>query len=517
MNGQSGVSKSYWMKSAAVPKFQRLAQDIDDVDVCIVGAGISGLTTAYLLLGEGKTVVVLDDGPIAGGETERTTAHITNVMDDRYFEIERMHGKKNARLVAESQTAAIDKIESIVTEEGIACDFDRTDGYLFLSEKHSVELLEKELAMVLELGFVDVALVDRLPFGLVTPALRFPRQAQFHILKYISGLCNAIEKAGGLIHCYEHVSEIVDAELVHLRTSSGRTIHARNVVIATNSPISDWVKVHTKQAAYRTYVIGATVPTGSVETALYWDTDEPYHYMRLQPMDSPSKQMLILGGEDHRTGEKNDAEERFLRLERWLHMHVPQAGEVEYRWSGQVYEPEDGLGFIGRDPAHGENVYITTGASGIGMTHGTMSGVILTDLICGRVNPWAKVYEPTRKPLMAPVEFLKENLNSVAQYAKKLMPGEVDSADDIKPGEGAIIRRGLKQIAAYKDLDGKVHELSATCKHLGAAVCWNSCEKSWDCPAHGSRYDANGNVIDGPANSNLDPIGADEKKHKGVA
>ncbi len=512
MQEQSRASRSFWMATSEIPNFPKLSHDVDDVDVCIVGAGISGLTTAYLLLTEGKSVVVLDDGPIAGGETERTTAHITNVIDDRYFEIERIHGEEHARLAAESQTAAIHKIESIVEREQIDCDFARLDGYLFLSPNDSIELLQKELKALKRVGFAQVELVDQLPFGTAISALRFPDQAKFHILKYLTGLCKAIVREGGNIYSFEHVEKIEDAEMVTVHTSSGRSIRSRSLVVATNSPISDWVKIHTKQAAYRTYVIGLPVPIGSIPDALYWDTAEPYHYIRLQSTDSSELEMLIVGGEDHRTGEANDGGERYERLEHWTRQHFPQASAVEFRWSGQLYEPADGLGFIGRDPAHGANVFISTGASGTGMTHGTMSGILLTDLICGRTNPWAKVYEPTRKPLGAPVEFLKENINSVAQYAKKLMPGEVDSADDIKPGEGAIIRRGLKQIAAYKDLDGKVHELSATCKHLGATVCWNSCEKSWDCPAHGSRYDASGQVIDGPANSNLDPLDSKEDK-----
>lgn len=511
MDGQSGVTESFWMATAEVPVFEQMSRNIDTVDACIVGAGISGLTTAYLLLKAGKSVVVLDDGPVAAGETERTTAHLTNVIDDRYFEIERMHGRENARLAAESQTSAVNKIEQIVTEEGIDCDFKRIDGYLFLGESDDIKTLEKELETVEELGFVGVSMVPRLPFGLDRPALKFSRQGQFHVLKYVIGLCNAIKSMGGSIFCFEHVSKIEDGDTVVVHTKTGHTVKARNVVIATNSPITDRVKVHTKQAPYRTFAIGATVPAGSVETALYWDTEEPYHYMRLQPTYTPKLEMLILGGEDHRTGEENDGEERFARLERWMRINVPQAGEVEYQWSGQVYEPEDGLGFIGPDPAHGKNVFITTGDSGMGMTHGTMSGIILTDLICGRDNAWAKLYDPSRKPF----EYLKENLNTVAQYAKKLAPSEVDSPDDIEPGEGAIIRRGLKQVAVYKDLDGNILELSATCPHLGATVCWNSCEKSWDCPAHGSRFSACGEVIDGPANGDLKPVHDEEHRKAG--
>lgn len=517
MDRRSGKTDPYWTVSEAHPQGEPLTQDVSDIDVCIVGAGISGLTTAYLLLETGKTVVVLDDGPIAAGETERTTAHITNVLDHRYSEIERIHGRENARQALESHGAAVGMIETIVKLEDIKCDFQRLDGYLFLGENDSEDVIRKELETVHELGFTDVALVDELPFGLKRSALRFPHQAQFHILKYVRGLCEAIRKAGGSIHSFEHVSELEDGDMVTVVTDSGRSIQARDVVIATNSPVSDWVLVHTKQAAYRTYAVGAMVPSGSILTALYWDTEEPYHYVRLQATDAPMEELLIVGGEDHRTGQANDANERFLRLERFMQQYFPQAGSVKFRWSGQIYEPEDGLGFIGRDPAHGDNVYITTGGSGNGMTHGTLSGILLTDLISGKSSPWSELYDPSRKPLRAPVQFLKENINSVAQYARKLMPGEVKSVDEIKKGEGAIVRKGLKQVAVYKDNNGRVHELDATCTHMGAAVCWNSCEKSWDCPAHGSRFDAEGHVIDGPANHDLHQAEKEEKDRKEAA
>ena len=516
MDGQSGITCSLWMSTAENAHFDRLTQDIDVVDVCVIGAGISGLSTAYMLASNGQSVLVLDDGPIAAGETQRTTAHITNVLDKRYFEIQRMHGKTNARLAAESLGAAINRIETIVTAEQIDCDFQRVNGYLFLDKDSKPSLLRKELKAVQECGFLDVQIIDQLPFGLQISALQFPRQAQFHVLKYLNGLCRAITKCGGRIFAFEHVAEIQDGRTVKVKTSSGHTVTARSVVVATNSPVSDSIKMHTKQAAYRTYVIGAIVPAVSMEQALYWDTADPYHYMRLQPVSS-NQNMLILGGEDHRTGEKNDADERFMHLENWLRVHVPQARGVEFRWSGQVYEPEDGLGYVGRDPAHGDNVYLTTGSSGVGMTHATMSAIVITDLINGRENAWAKLYNPRRKPLLAPVEFIKENANSIAQYSKRFTPSQVKSIDEIQPGEGALMWRNGKQLAVSKDMDGNVHEHSAVCKHLGATVCWNSCEKSWDCSAHGSRFDETGSVIDGPANANLDPAETEAERRRGAA
>lgn len=299
---------------------------------------------------------------------------------------------------------------------------------------------------------------------------------------------------------------------------------AGSVIVATNTPINDRFVIHTKQAPYTTYVIGARVPRGAVTNALYWDTaqhkgmsDEsgpiPYHYVRLQHSASQKSSneneqnnhdVLIVGGQDHKTGQADDAEQRYGRLEAWARERWPKINSIEFRWSGQVMESVDGLAFIGRNPMDKENVYIVTGDSGNGMTHGTIAGILLTDLISGRENPWATLYDPSRKTLRAAGDYVKENLNVAAQYAEGFFTGgEVDSAEEIEPGGGSIIRRGLSKIAVYRDDDGTLHERSAVCQHLGCIVTWNSNEKTWDCPCHGSRYDRYGRVITGPANTDL--------------
>jgi glycine/D-amino acid oxidase-like deaminating enzyme/nitrite reductase/ring-hydroxylating ferredoxin subunit len=488
-------------------------------DVVIVGAGISGMTTAYLLAREGKRVIVLDDGPIGGSMTGRTTAHLVNALDDRYYELERLHGEEGARLAARSHTAAIDRIEAIVKEEGIECEFERLDGYLFTPPDESIEQLEDELEATHRAG-ITTELVERAPVKDFDTgkALRFPRQAQFHPLLYLAGLARAIRRDGGKIHTGTHADKIEGGKnSARVETSDGRVITAFSVVVATNSPVNDRFAIHTKQGPYITYVIGARVPRGSVEKALYWDTPDPYHYIRLESINATDKEtnqteeydLLIVGGEDHKTGQADDASKRFGRLERWTRTRFPMIEDVEFQWSGQVLEPVDGLAFIGRNPSDDDNVYIATGDSGNGMTHGTIAGILLTDLIMGRENEWKKLYDPTRKTLKALPEFVSENLNVAAQYTDLVTPGDVDSPDEIKPGEGAIVRHGLKKVATYRDEDGAVHERSAVCPHLGCIVDWNSKEKTWDCPCHGSRYDAYGVVFQGPANSNLSPVDED--------
>jgi glycine/D-amino acid oxidase-like deaminating enzyme/nitrite reductase/ring-hydroxylating ferredoxin subunit len=507
MNNGSGQTVSVWMATAEVPEFSSLAEDIH-ADVCIVGAGIAGLTTAYLLAREGKSVAVLDDGRIGGGMTERTTAHLSNAFDDRYQEMERLHGERGSRLIADSHTAAIDRIEQIVTEEKIECEFERLGGYLFAPPDQSKEVLEDELKAAHRAGLERVERVERAPISDFDTGmcLRFPRQAQFHPLKYLAGLARAIQRDGGRIFTATHVSEMEGGAKTFVKTSDGHTVTAEAIVIATNTPINDIVTIHTKQAPYTTYVIGARVPRGSVTRALYWDTLDPYHYVRLESGDSENYDLLIVGGEDHKSGQVDDYEQRHVRLEAWARERWPLIEAVEFQWSGQVMEPVDGVAFIGRNPGDPRNVYIATGDSGMGMTHGTIAGILITDLILGRECSWAPVYDPSRVTLRAAVDFAKENLNVAAQYAGGLAgPGDVDSAEEVAPGAGAVIRRGLSKVAVYCDESGVRHEFSAVCKHLGCIVDWNPVENSWDCPCHGSRYDRYGHVITGPANSDLDP------------
>jgi nitrite reductase/ring-hydroxylating ferredoxin subunit len=284
--------------------------------------------------------------------------------------------------------------------------------------------------------------------------------------------------------------------------------------VATNSPFVDLFAIHTKQAPYYTYVIAARIPTGGVTPALYWDTHDPYHYVRVQTTtnaalggDNPEPaDLLIVGGEDHKSGQASDAESRFASLERWMREHFPAVREVEFRWSGQVMETQDGLGFIGRNPLDAGNVYVATGDSGMGMTHGTIAGMLICDLIQGRPNRWTTLYDPSRIRLGAVGDFLKENLNVAAQYASYLTPGDVESVDQILPNTGAVLREGARKVAVFRDETGEVHRMSAVCTHLGCIVAWNRAASTWDCPCHGSRFDARGRVLNGPASSDLEKL-----------
>jgi glycine/D-amino acid oxidase-like deaminating enzyme/nitrite reductase/ring-hydroxylating ferredoxin subunit len=471
-----------------VPWYPALDDDTY-ADVCVVGLGLAGVTTAYLLAREGKTVVAIDDGGLAGGETGRTTAHITAVLDDRYYGLERLHGLVAAKLAAESHVAAIDRIEAIASAEDIACEFERVDGYLI----GNAEILDRELAACHRAG-LDVA---RTP--LRGGALRFPRQAQFDPVRYVEGLARAILRDGGRIYGGTHAVEMHGGTTGRVVTDTGKTITAGAIVIATGAPVNDVVTLHTKQAAYRTYVIALPM-TEPVEPALYWDTETPHHYARTRG------DMLIVGGADHKTGQADDAESRYAALEQWARREFATTAPVARRWSGQILEPVDGLAFIGPNPGVIPNIYVATGDSGNGMTYGTIAGMLLTDLIMCRENPWAKLYDPARLTVKSGVEYAKANLNVAGQYARWITPGEVPTVAHIAKGVGAVIRRGITKIAAYRDERGKMHECSAVCPHLFCIVDWNSTEHTWDCPCHGSRFDPYGKVINGPAVSDLEPL-----------
>ncbi len=507
-----------WLTTGETGARAPLQQDLR-ADVCVVGAGIAGMSTAYLLAREGRSVVVLDHGRIAGGETHHTTAHLCNAMDDGFIWLERMHGRDATRLVAESHGAAIARIEAIVADEDIACDFDRVDGYLFEPPGQTTAGLGDELAAARRAG-VSVEMVSRAPIdGFDTGAcLRFSGQAQLHPLKYLNGLAAAFERLGGRIFCGTHVTEVHGGNEAEVISADGPVVRARAAVVATNAPINNRFALHSRQVPFRTFVIGGIVPRGSVTKALFWDDADPYHYVRLQGAFDPTAttDVLLVGGEDVRVGDVNDDDARYDRLERWARARWPTVGEVPYRWSGQVYEPVDGLAFIGRNPLDSDNIYVATGDSGQGMTHGTIAGMLLTDLICGRKSPWTRTYDPARVRLGAVAAYAKDNLGTAARYAEWLLPGEVQGVDRIPPGEGAVLRRGLQKVAVYKDLQGNVSACSATCPHLGCVVGWNKSQDIWECPCHGSRFDRFGKVVNGPAVDDLAsveaPAGAPKKK-----
>lgn len=503
----SGATTSPWMAGRGLYEAAPLKESVE-ADVCVIGAGIAGLTAAYVLAGEGKSVVVLEDGDLAGGETGRSTAHLSTALGTRYHELEELHGEPGARLIAESHAAAIDFVEKVVADEKLECGFRRLDGYLFWPQDADLAELGLELAACERAG-VQVSREQRAPLDFLDtgPCLRFARQAQLDPVRYLSGLARAAARRGARIFTRSR-AELLEGEPLRVRAGRG-VVTARAVIVATNAPIDDRVAISSRQAAYRTYVIAAELPRGTVPPLQLWDTVDPYHYVRVQPAAAGAElDVLLVGGEDHKVGHAADAEERWARLESWTRARFPMMGAVTHRWSGQVQESADGVAFIGRHPTDPRDVFVITGDSGNGTTHGTIGGILTADLALGKTNDWSSVYDPARVPVFAAGDFLKENLDNAMQYLRyATAPDEVVSLDQIPPGCGAIVRRGLAPVAAFRREDGTVVERSAICPHLGGVVCWNQAERTWDCPVHGSRFLATGEPVTGPANEPLGEAG----------
>lgn len=508
----SGRTLSFWSKSVESIKYESLKQDLK-TDVVIVGGGIAGVSIAYNLVLKGKKVVLVEDGYIGSGETGRTTAHLVTALDDRYYNLERLHGEERAKLAGESHKEAIDFVEKLIKKENIECEFERLDGFLFLHSSDKQESLKKEFDAAIKAG-IKVEQLSYVP-GIKnenTACLLFSNQAQFHILKYMKGLCEAVIRHSGKIYTETHAKTIDQHGIV---TDKGFTVKADHIVVATNTPVNDQLVIHTKQIPYRSYVIGAKIKKGTLIKALWWDTGDhevnpqipPYHYVRLQSFDN-DYDLLIAGGEDHITGKndqkKGDGEHRYASLESWTRERFP-IEEVMYRWSGQVMEPMDSLAFIGRNPLDKENVYIVTGDSGNGMTYGTIAGILISDLITGVKNKWEKLYDPSRFKFFKSADtHLKEGIGIIEEYLSDY-PGNEDvlHLSEIKKTEGRIVQIKGEKYGAYRDEDDHLHIVSAVCTHMQCIVKWNDSERSWDCPCHGSRFTFDGKIMNGPANDNL--------------
>ncbi|HVF36846.1 MAG TPA: FAD-dependent oxidoreductase [Sphingomicrobium sp.] len=492
---------SLWKSETKLLSYPPLTEDAT-CDLLVVGGGIAGLSSAYEAAHLGARVMVIDKGEIAGGMTARTTAHLASEIDDFYSELIRVVGEEQARLYHDSQVAAINRIEAICEDEGIDADFTRLPGYLVAAEPSHQTDLEEEYAACRKLG-IDVEWSDEAPLPLPegTRALKFVGQGRFHPLKYCAGLARSIEQLGGRFHggtAYAGHEETDEG--VTLTTQDGRTVSAKAVLFATNSPVNDKVAVHTKQVPMRTYAIAGKVPKGSIEDALAWDTLEAYHYVRLQPAGD-GEDWLIVGGEDHRTGTANDMDDRFEKLEAWARDRFPSFTAAEHRWSGQVMEPVDFLPYSGRDGGDSKRIYLHSGDSGQGMTNSVAGALNFIALYQGGKARFAELFDPARKPKarVSLGEYVKGQGPVVANLAEYLGAGEVDDIEEIKPGEGAIVRRGLAKHAVYHGEDGVFIERSAVCTHVGCIVHWNGFEKCWDCPCHGSQFRPDGTVICGPA------------------
>jgi glycine/D-amino acid oxidase-like deaminating enzyme/nitrite reductase/ring-hydroxylating ferredoxin subunit len=495
----------YWSDSGSIPRFSKLDRD-QPVDVVVVGGGITGLTAAYLLLESGRTVAVLERDRCGQIDTGHTTAHLTMVTDDRLSELVRRFGRDHAQAVWDAGLAAISQIDTVVRAHAIDCAFEWVEGYLHApigedGNTDEASALEEDAKLASELGF-DATFVKDVPL-VGGPGARFDDQARFHPRRYLAGLAKAIVDAGGQIYEHSQADEF-DNEPLRAK-ANGHTLTCDDLVIATHNPlvgVSGLIGAtafQTKLALYTSYVVAGRVPHGSVPDALFWDTADPYHYLRLQP--GRDGDLVIFGGEDHKTGQADSTVDCFERLERKLATIVPDA-QVTHRWSGQVIETPDGLPYIGSTAHH---QYAATGFAGNGMTFGTLSGMMIADAILGRRNPWTDLFDPGRKAIgRGTWEYLKENIDYPYYLIRDRFAGaEARSLRAVKRGQGKVIDRDGAKVAVYRDESGAITMRSATCTHMGCTVGWNDGERTWDCPCHGSRFRTDGSVIAGPAEAPL--------------
>jgi glycine/D-amino acid oxidase-like deaminating enzyme/nitrite reductase/ring-hydroxylating ferredoxin subunit len=497
MNVADEVTQSLWLEArvAKAPALERA----EEADVVVVGSGIAGLSCAYELAARGRSVIVLDRGDIGSGMTARTTAHLATAVDDDYAKVLKTRGLDSARQLYQSLLASINRIEEIQTAESIDCDFARVDGYWLLSAGTPASKLDEELEACEKIG---VRVFDcREPTPLHTDrlvrSLRFPAQARIHPSKYLAGLAASIKSKKGRLFANSCVDSIEEKQGKVVVTAGRHKVRAADVIVATNSPVNVRVAIHTKQGPYRTYAIAAKIPRSDCPDALYWDTHDPYHYVRLQPLTERTN-AVIIGGEDHKSGEADDRERRFKSLENWARDRLPQMGEVTHRWSGQCLEPADGVSFIGQSPDN-EHVFIVSGDSGQGMTNGVIAGIMISDILTVGSSPWSELYDPSRKVGSSISAFISENITPLVNFAEYLSADDMAAVEKLRAGEGRVVRSGLKKIAACRDRNGKLHLRSASCTHLGCIVHWNTVEQCWDCPCHGSQFAPDGTALNGPA------------------
>jgi glycine/D-amino acid oxidase-like deaminating enzyme/nitrite reductase/ring-hydroxylating ferredoxin subunit len=496
-----------WLGESPKP-FPKVDRDLT-VDAVIVGGGLTGVTAAHLLAQTGMKVALLERGRIANGETGHTTAHITFPADRRLHALVKDLGKNHAQAVWDAGLAGQEQIAQNVRTEGIECVLRRVPGYLFAAwgtdlEKER-ELLEQDASLGQEFGF-DLGYVPQAPV-VKQPAVRFADLLKLHPTRYVQSLAKCARERGAEIFEESPVTEFDEEK--RLVKANGQRIHYGHMLLATHVPMQgnagtvSAAFLTTKLPAYSTYAIRARVGDQSLREALYWDTADPYLYLRIDRWPGEAGVSVILGGEDHKTGQESQTGDCYATLESKLRTLWPDA-QVDARWSGQVLETVDGLPLIGETV---ERQLVATGYSGTGFTFGTLAAIMFRDHVVGTTNPWTDLFRVNRKPLSHAWDYMAENKDYPFYMLKRLVASEEQEATDkLLCGEGKVVRWKGKKVAAFRSEDGAITRLSAVCPHMGCIMTWNEAEKTWDCPCHGSRFTAKGGLIGGPAESDLPPI-----------
>ena len=497
----------FWIATGPIKRFPRVNKSVT-VDVVVVGGGVTGITTAYLLKKAGLTVALVERERVASIDTGHTTAHLTYITDVALQNLARNFGNDHAQAAWDAGAAAIEEIERIVREEEIECEFSRVPAYVHVRAggppAKEVRWLKKEADIAKKLGF-DAAYQNSIPhFNL--PGVHFADQAKFHPRKYLKSVVETIPGNGS--HVFENSAATeFDAKTRRVKVN-GKWTGFDRVVMATNNPLIgldrliDATLFQTKLSLYTSYALGARLPSNILPEALFWDTRDPYDYLRV---DRHTRfDYVVYGGEDHKTGQKRETKKAYARLLARLKTIIPKA-RVDHRWSGQIISTSDGLPYIGENA---ERQFVATGYCGNGITFGTVAAVMVRDWATGRNNPWTDLFAVDRKKIKgATWNYLKENKDYPYYMIRdRLARPEADSVKALKSGDGMIIGSRGKKRAVYRDENGKLHERSPVCTHMGCLVRWNPAELTWDCPCHGSRFKPTGEVVSGPAEEALAPI-----------
>jgi glycine/D-amino acid oxidase-like deaminating enzyme/nitrite reductase/ring-hydroxylating ferredoxin subunit len=491
-----------WLEDAE-PAFPPLDGELE-VDVAVVGAGITGASTALLLKQAELTVALLESGRVCSGATGYTTAKLTAGHNLVYGRLVDSFGVEVARRYASSNQAAIEQVAALVDELSIDCDFERASNYVYVESEAGREKIEREAAAAREAGLdVEVTTETDLPYP-VAAAIRLDDQAQFHPRKYVSGLARHVDGDGS------HVFESTRATGVRgggtarvVETESG-SVRAGHVVVATQLPFLDRGLFFAKAHPMKSYAIAAEVDEGRAPRGMYISAEHPTRSVRSTPGPG-GRRILIVGGEGHRPGEEPHTEERYRRLERFMQERFG-VEQAEYHWSTHDYAPLDGLPYIGKLRPGDDGVLVATGFAKWGMTKGTLAASILTDAILGHSHEDAELYDAWRLDVRrsAPAFAMENARVGLAFVRDRIRPrGGREALESLKPGDGAVVRIGPRHYAGYRDDDGRLHTLAARCTHLGCIVGWNSADRAWECPCHGSRFAADGSLVQGPATADL--------------
>ena len=497
------LNRPLWLAEAGLA-FSSLEGELE-VDVAVVGAGITGVTAAHLLKQAGGKVALVETNAIGYGATGYTTAKLTVGHSLVYTDLIEAYGEDAARLYARSNQEAIEQVAALVAAHGIDCDLERASNFVYTDSDERIGDIRREVHAARSAGVAaELTSETDLPYP-VAAAIRVDGQAQFHPWKYVSALARLVDGDGSRVLERTRATHVRSGDRCVVETRTG-SIRARHVIVATQLPFLDRGLYFAKAHPMKSYAVAAAIDASRGPRGMYINVDQPTRSVRSTPGRHPGSRLLIVGGEGHKPGDDRDTHARYQRLEGFMRERFG-IDSVEFAWSTHDYTPIDKLPYIGRLRRRDERVLVATGFAKWGMTKGTLAASMLVDAILGQENPYAELYDANRIDAgHSASTFVKENAKVAGFFFRdRLRRRERRDVDRLGPGEGTIVRARTKQYAVSRDDSGALHVLSARCTHLGCIVGWNPADRAWECPCHGSRFAADGTLIQGPATEDLPP------------